>query len=130
MSHKQGAEVTDDGGAIIQATNITTGLTINGTTGKITTQAATTAAEASDTFTVTNNRVGPSSIILANIESAVAQGIPIIQISNIVSGTQSASGSFDITLTNPGASGGDALAQAFVIRFVIINPIKRKYKKL
>src|SRR5438874_13819648 len=55
--------------AVTQITSITTGVTINGTSGVITTVSAATAVRSKSTFTVTNSRVLAGSAVVACIDN-------------------------------------------------------------
>jgi len=84
--------------AVTQGTSITTGVTINGSAGVITTVTATTAAVDTSTFAVTNSVVLPSSVVLATITDYsvdyFTNGNPVIDIDTI------AAGSFNINIRN------------------------------
>ena len=103
--------------SVTQATDITTGVTANGNAGVITTQAASAAASASDTFTVTNSSVTASSVILLQIMdysgTLGTNGAPIVYGANV------AAGSFDIVLYN--ADAANALAGTFDIGYQVIG---------
>lgn len=101
-----------DGGAVTQATSISTGVTLNKVTGKITTVAATTAAGAEDTFTVTNGEARATDVVVLSTTYA-GGGTPLVYCKKV------ANGSFDVTISNLHASA--ALDAALVINFVIIR---------
>lgn len=100
------------GGTVSQATSITTGVTLNKLTGQITTQAASTAAAAEDTFTVTNSQVTAKDVVVLSTTYAGA-GTPVVYCSKV------AAGSFNITISNLHASA--ALDAALVINFVVLK---------
>lgn len=104
--------------AVAQATSITTAVTGNSTVLSITTQAATAAAGASQTFTVNNNLVTAASKIFVEVNSYAGtfttNGIPVLNVDNIVAGT-----SFDIVISN--AHSANALNGVLVIKVLIIN---------
>lgn len=100
------------GGTVSQATSITTGVTLNKLTGQITTQAASTAAAAEDTFTVTNSQVTAKDVVVLSTTYA-GGGTPIVYCSKV------AAGSFNITISNLHDSA--ALDAALVINFVVLK---------
>ena len=90
-------ERTGTDATVTQAASVTTGVTINGSSGVITcftsTQAAAAAAPA--TFTVTNPAVTPTSAVVASVAGyAGTTGTPQVRTNAI------AAGSFDIIVTN------------------------------
>ena len=75
---------------VFQATDISTGVTANGSAGVITTQTATTAAENTNFFTVTNDKVKSDSVVTA-IQTSYSgaytvNGMPNIAIGNVHDG--------------------------------------------
>lgn len=97
---------------VTQATNRSTGVTLNAPAGQITTDDASLAAAAEATFTVTNSYVTAKSVVLLSHASGGA-GTPHVFVSAV------ADGSFDITMTNlHAATANDA---ASVINFVVID---------
>jgi hypothetical protein len=110
--------ITTTKGTVTQATNITTGVTLNATNGRITTQAATAAAGASQTFTVSNNLVSAGSVILLTIQdyagTFTTNGIPIVNVDNVVADT-----SFDIVVSN--GHSANALNGALIIGFLVLK---------
>lgn len=104
-------------GAVAQATNITTAVTLNRRKGVITTQAASAAASASHTFTVNNTLTTVNSVILVSITdysgTIGTNGIPEVIVDNKVAGT-----SFDIIISNTDAA--DALNGTLTIAYEII----------
>jgi cytoskeletal protein CcmA (bactofilin family) len=106
---------TGAGGAVSQATNRTTGVTINKICGAITTHDASLAAGAEATFTVTNSAVAATDVVVVSLKdkSGTALSIPFV--------TDVAAGKFDITMTNLDASTADTSAS--VINFVVIKGV-------
>jgi hypothetical protein len=100
------------GGAVTQATDRSTGVTLNKMTGAITMNAASLAAGAEATFTVTNSFVAATDVPVVAIKSS-STGTPSAYVSAV------AAGSFNITVTNLHASTADTTAD--VINFVIIK---------
>lgn len=103
--------------AVTQLTNINTGVTINSSVGAITSVSNPgIAAGISQAFTVTNSLVTTSSYILLTPNfagnSGVGTGVPVVSVTNI------ASGSFQITVSN--ANGSTALALPVTIYFLVI----------
>ena len=106
---------TGAGGAVTQATNRTTGVTLNKVCGAITTDAASLAAGAEATFTVTNSTVAATDTVLVCLKTPSATGLSLPFVSTV------AAGSFDITLTNLHASTADTSAS--VINFVVVKAV-------
>ncbi len=90
-----------NGGAVTQATNKTTGVTLNTTSGQIAMNNAALAAGAKVSFTVTNSTVAVTDSIIANVSgggtanayrvavTAVANGIFTLTVENITAGSLS-----------------------------------------
>lgn len=113
------AWVTDNrpSGTVSQATNVTTGVTLNAVKGVITTQAASAAADAAHTFTVTNSFCRTTSHVAAYIMdysgTIATNGNPAVIVDNRTNGT------FDIIIVN--THGANALSGTLVIGFEIKN---------
>lgn len=101
------------GSTVTQATNRTTGVTINALSGQITTNTASLAAETAAVFTVTNSMCLADDLPLIAIAGGSNGGNTTIAITTI------AAGSFQITVANQNASGGTAETGAIVITFLI-----------
>lgn len=107
---------TGAGGAVSQATDRTTGVTLNKVTGAITTQATSLAAGAEVTFTVTNSTVAVGDTVIASVRSGPTSGV-----NTFVTVTTVAAGSFNLTLNNPHASTADT--GAAIINFAVIKAV-------
>lgn len=105
---------TGAGGAVTQATNKSTGVTLNKITGAITLNNAALAAGAEATFTVTNSTVAGTDVAIVNHSSAGTSGAYMVQASNFGSGT------FDITVTNLSAG---SLSEAIVLNFAVLKGV-------
>lgn len=103
------------GGVVTQQTNRATGVTLNGLSGQITTNTASLAAEASASFTVTNNTLFADDIVLVAIAGGSNGGNTTVLVTTI------AAGSFQITVGNQNASGGTAETGAIVITFMVMK---------
>ena len=101
------------GSTVTQATNRTTGVTINALSGQITTNTASLAAETAAVFTVTNSACAADDIPIIAIAGGSNGGNTTIAVTTI------AAGSFQITVANQNASGGTAETGAIVITFLI-----------
>ena len=103
-------------GTVTQATNHTTGVTINATSGVITLAAVALNAKVNAEFTVTNSTVQSDSVILVSVQDE--------NTTNSVSFTATthtiADGSFIISLHNT-LSSGNTSATASKIHFLVIN---------
>ena len=100
------------GGTVTQATNKSTGVTLNTESGQITMNDAALAAAAEVSFTVTNSKVAATDVVVACHGSAGTAGAYIVSANSI------AAGSFKITVSN--VSGG-SLSEAIVINFVALK---------
>ena len=108
-----GSLVGPTGGVTVtQATNKSTGVTLNTESGQITMNNAALADAAEVSFTVTNSKIAATDVGVACHGSAVTAG------AYIVSANAIAAGSFAITVSN--VSGG-ALSEAIVINFVALK---------
>jgi hypothetical protein len=99
-------------GTVTQATSKSTGVTLNKTMGKITMNAASLAAGASVTFTLTNSTISANDVVIASISGGGTAGAYWPYVSS------QATGSAVIGLWN---STGGALAEAVVINFAVIH---------
>ena len=101
-----------DGGTVTQATNKSTGVTLNTESGQITMNNAALADAAEVSFTVTNSKIAATDVVVACHGSAGTAG------AYIVSANAIAAGSFAITVSN--VSGG-SLSEAIVINYVALK---------
>ena len=100
------------GGTVTQATNKSTGVTLNTESGQITMNNAQLNAGVEVTFTVTNDKIAATDCVVVNHGSAGTAGSYLVGVSAI------AAGSFKVTVTN--ASAGN-LSEAIVINFVALK---------
>ena len=100
------------GGTVTQATNKSTGVTLNTESGQITMNNAALAAAAEVTFTVTNSKIAATDVVVACHGSAGTAGAYIVSANGI------AAGSFKITVSN--VSGG-SLSETIVINYVALK---------
>jgi hypothetical protein len=105
---------TGAGGTVTQATDKSTGVTLNKVTGQITTHNATLDAGAEVGFTVTNSAVAATDVVIVNIASGATADSYNVGIDAV------ASGSFRITLTNVSASN---LGEAIVLNFAVLKGV-------
>lgn len=103
------------GGTVTQATNRSTGVTLNKVCGQITTNNTSLAAEASADFVVTNSQVGAKDVVVVSIASGVVGASTIVSVSAV------AAGSFTIRVHNGNAAAGTAETGAIVINFVVLK---------
>lgn len=96
-----------------QGTNISTGVTCNAYHGQITTQAMDATAGSENAFIVTNDRVGPGSVIVSHINSTSSAGTPVVSVGTIGAGV------FTITITN--LHGTNSLNNTAVISFLVLK---------
>lgn len=100
------------GGAVTQATNKTTGVTLNQPCGQITMAAGSVAAGAEATFTVTNDKVAATDVVMVCIASGGTSGSYAAGVGAV------AAGSFDVTITNLSAGGLD---EAVVLNYAVMK---------
>lgn len=99
------------GGTITQITSKSTGVTLNGASGRITMNAATLNADTTVSFSLTNNSITANDLLLLNHVSGGTAGSYLLN-------AQSSTGSASINVRNI-TSG--ALSEAIVIGFAIIK---------
>ena len=100
------------GDSVTQATSKSTGVTLNSAAGAITMDDAALAAAAEVSFTVTNDKVTASDVVLVNHASAGTAGSYLVQANSL------AAGSFNITVANLSTG---SLGEAIVLNFVVIK---------
>ena len=108
---------TGAGGAVTQATNRTTGVTINKLAGQITTNNASLAAEASARFTVTNSTVAIGDCVIVTQQSGAVGVMTDVWVDSV------AAGSFVIVVANNNAAAGTAETGAIIINFAVIKSV-------
>jgi hypothetical protein len=108
---------TGAGSTVTQATNRTTGVTINTISGTITTNNASLAAEAAAAFTVTNSSVAIGDVVVVAQQSGSNGGNTDLYVTTV------AAGSFQITVANNNASAGTAETGAIIINFAVIKAV-------
>jgi hypothetical protein len=108
---------TGAGAAVTQATNRTTGVSITGVCGQITTHNASLAAEAAAEFTVTNPSVAIGDVVNLAIQSGTNGGNTDVLVSTV------AAGSFKIKVANNNAAGGTAETGAIIINFAVLKAV-------
>lgn len=101
-----------DGGIVTQDTDINTEVTLNALNGVITTQTASTAAGATDTFVFTNSRITANSVILLTAGYGGA-GIPVLSLQGLTDG--------EVTIAITNADAAAALNGELTIHFLIIG---------
>jgi len=106
---------TAGGTAVTQLTDRTTGVTITGMCGVITTDSTSLAAEASAVFTVTNTSVAIGDVVILSQRSGK------VALNTSVEVTAVLAGSFKITVVNNNVAGGTAETGAIVINFAVIK---------
>lgn len=102
------------GGAVIQATSKSTGVTLHRLCGQITTHGATLNAGAEVTFTVTNNRVASTDVVAVCVQSGGTSGAYLVVVGAV------ASGSFDVTLGNVSAGN---LTETLILNFIVLKSV-------
>jgi hypothetical protein len=117
VTKKKMGYVGGSGGAVTQATNRTTGVTLNKLNGTITTNNASLAAEAAAEFTVTNDKVEIGDVVVVAIQSGTDGGNTNVFVSTV------AAGSFKIKVANNNAAAGTAETGAILINFAVIKAV-------
>tara|TARA_Y100000310_G_scaffold333905_2_gene412436 strand:+ start:9903 stop:11333 length:1431 start_codon:yes stop_codon:yes gene_type:complete len=108
---------TGAGGAVTQATNRTTGVTVNTLCGTITTHNASLAAEASADFIVTNSEVAIGDVVILSIQSGENGGGTVLSVQDV------AAGSFTIRVHNGNVAAGTAETGTILINFAVIKAV-------
>lgn len=103
------------GGAVIQITSRTTGVTVDKVSGTITTTTTSLAALAAATFTVTNATVAIGDVV----QVAIRSGLTTVQ--THVDVTATAAGSFNITVDNQSATVAEI--GAIIINFAVTKAV-------
>ena len=106
-----------NGGAVTQATNRTTGVTVNAPSGTITTNNASLAAELSASFVVTNSSVAIGDVVLLSQQSGAVGVMTTVEV------IATAAGSFTIAVMNGNAAAGVAETGAILINFIVIKAV-------
>lgn len=106
---------TGAGGAVIQATDRSTGVTLDKLCGAITTATASLAAGAEAEFSVTNSTVAATDTVVVCLKTSSVTGASIPYVSTV------AAGSFKITLSNLHSATADTSAS--VINFSVIKAV-------
>lgn len=103
------------GGTVTQATNRTTGVTLNTISGQITTSSASLAAETAAVFTVTDNQVFADDVVIVVVAGGSNGGNTTALVTTI------SAGSFVISVANQNAAGGTAETGAVLINFLVMK---------
>jgi hypothetical protein len=103
--------ISGNGGTVTQATNKSTGVTLNAPCGRITMNGAALAANTTVTFTLTNSSIGANDLLVLNHVSGGTAGSYLLN-------AQAAAGSASINVRNITAG---SLSEAIVIGFAIIK---------
>jgi hypothetical protein len=105
---------TGTGGVITQATDKSTGVTLNKRCGQITMNAAALAAAAEVSFTLTNSVIAATDVVMVSIASGATAGAYSVQCD------ATAAGSCRISVGNRNAG---SLGEAIVLNFVVIKSV-------
>ncbi len=100
-------------GTVTQITSITTGVTLNTSTGSITTVSSTLAAGAEASFVVTNSKVAATDTVAVCVGSTSSAGLPAAVVTAV------GAGAFTVTLTN--LDGAAALNNTVTVNFAVIK---------
>jgi hypothetical protein len=106
------------GSTVTQATNRSTGVTINALSGTITTNTISLAAGASAVFTVTNSEVFADDVVLVTQRSGSTNAAGVAGVTSIEV-TTVAAGSFNIAVQN--SSSTTAEVGAIIINFLVMK---------
>ena len=105
---------TGTGGTVTQATDKSTGVTLNKRCGQITMNAAALAAAAEVSFTLTNSVIAATDVVMVSIASGATAGAYSVQCD------ATAAGSCRISVGNRNAG---SLGEAIVLNFVVIKSV-------
>lgn len=105
------------GGAVTQATNRTTGVTLNTICGTITTNNASLAAEAAASFVVTNSTVAIGDVVVVSQQSGAVGVLTTVEV------IATAAGSFTLAVMNGNPAAGTAETGAILINFAVIKAV-------
>lgn len=105
---------TGAGGAVTQATNKSTGVTLNKVCGAITMNNASLATATTVAFTLTNSTIAATDVVVVSEKSGGTSGAYSIQVGAV------ADGSCSIEVRN---QSGGSLSEAVVLNFVVIKAV-------
>jgi len=105
--------VTGEGGTVTQATSKSTGVTLNKKCGQITLNNATLTADTTVSFTLTNNTIAATDLLVLNHVSVGTAGAYLLN-------AQAAAGSASINVRN---ITGSSLSEAIIIGFAVIKAV-------
>ena len=105
--------ITGEGGTVTQITSKATAVTLNKKSGQITMHNASLAADTTVSFTLTNNTIAATDLLVLNHVSGGTAGSYLLN-------AQAAAGSVSINVRNVTAG---ALAEAIVIGFAVIKAV-------
>lgn len=105
---------TGTGGTVTQATNKSTGVTLNNRCGQITMNNASLSAAAEVSFTLTNSYIAATDVVYACIASGATAGAYNVQVDAV------AAGSCRISVGNMSSG---SLGEAIVLNFVVIKAV-------
>lgn len=108
---------TGAGASVTQGTDRTTGVTVTGTSGLITTHNASLGAELAAEFTVTNTSVAVGDVVVVAQRSGSNGGNTDVFVSTV------AAGSFKIKVANNNAAAGTAETGAILINFAVVKAV-------
>lgn len=116
---RQGAKigVFAGGSSVTQATNRTTGVTINTLCGTITTNNASLAAESAASFVVTNSQVAIGDVVLVSQQSGAVGVMTTVEV------IATANGSFTLAVMNGNQAAGTAETGAIIINFIVLKAV-------
>ena len=100
------------GGTVTQSTNKSTAVTLNTDSGQITMNGAALAAAAEVSFTVNNDRISATDVVVVNHGSGGTAGAYLVQANSL------AAGSFKITVTNVSTA---SKSEAIVLNYVALK---------
>lgn len=106
---------TGAGGAVVQATDKSTGVVLNKLSGQITLNNAALAAAAEAIFTVSNSLISAGDVVVVMHASAGTAGAYLVNACHVVDAT-----SFDIVVSNVSAG---SLSEAIVLNYVILKGV-------
>ena len=113
LNNDKAGYITGEGGTVTQATSKSTGVTLDKKCGRITLNGAALAAATTVSFTLTNNKIASTDLLVLNHVSAGTAGAYLLN-------AQAGAGSASINVRNITAG---SLSEAIVIGFAVIQAV-------
>jgi hypothetical protein len=106
--------VTGEGGTVTQATNKSTGVTLDKRCGEVVMNNASLAASTSVSFTLTNSTIATNDLVVANISGAATANSYQLTVDDVAAGS---------CRIHVGYVSGGSLGEALIIGFAVIKVV-------